>query len=127
MAPAPAKRKSDAVDLTSEDYPSKAGRVASSNGHSDASNGQRFGQDVQFIPLSQIAQLIPSTGGQPTGGDEDDAQAADLIQGSQDIDDSPLNDVTLYGRSIRWPPSNVFEVLKWHRQDTHQDRRCPLL
>ncbi|RMJ28381.1 SNF2 family helicase [Aspergillus sp. HF37] len=98
MAPAPGKRKSDAVDLTGDDQPSKAGRVVSSNGHSDASNGQRFGQDVQFIPLSQIHQPIPSTGSQPTGGDEDDAQAADLVQGSQDIDDSSLNDVTLYDK-----------------------------
>lgn len=104
MAPAPAKRKSDAVDLTGEGHPSKAGRVASSTGHSDASKGQRFGQDVQFIPLSQVAQPIPSTGGQPTGGDEDDAQATDLVQGSQDINDSSLNDVTLYGMSILCSP-----------------------
>ena len=84
----PGKRKFDAVDLTGGDadiHTPKAGRIVSSN----ASTGQRFGQDTEFIPFSELYQ--------PTLTDEDDTQAADLIQGSQDFDDTSLNDYTLYG------------------------------
>ena len=44
---------------------------------------------MQFVPLSQSSQSL--------GQEEDDAQAADLIQGSQDMDDSSYNTYTLYG------------------------------
>lgn len=50
---------------------------------------QRLGQNTQFVPLSQLSQI--------SGADEDDAQAADLIQGSQDFDDASFNDYVLYG------------------------------
>ena len=53
--------------------------------------GQRFGQNTEFFPLSQLPQI--------SGTDEDDAQAADLIQGSQDFDDASFNDYVLYGMS----------------------------
>lgn len=84
------------------------------------SNGQRFGQSTRLIPLSQISgvsraldndrrfgQNIESTPSsqstQAAGADEDDAQAADLIQGSQDFDDDTANSYTLYGMFIYLP------------------------
>lgn len=90
------KRKSDTVDLTGDygeqtrPHPPKTGRVASSSNQSGTGNGQRFGQETEFVPLSQLSQ---------SGADEDDAQAADLIQGSQDVDDASFNDYALYGMS----------------------------
>lgn len=116
----PGKRKSDVVDLTGGDadvHHPKVGRIASSK----ASNGQRFGQDTEFIPFSELYQ--------PALTDEDDTQAADLIQGSQDFDDTSLNDYTLYGIFIfiRYLSLNVFGGLTIGRQGTHQDRGCPLL
>lgn len=90
----PWKRKSDAIDLTGSDgngedsRPLKLGRVASPSGPSNASNGQRLGHYTEFIPLSQFSQ---------SAADEDDAQAVDLIQGSQDLDDATFNDYALYG------------------------------
>lgn len=53
------------------------------------SEGQRFGEATQFVPLSQSSQAI--------GQQEDDEQAADLIQGSQDMDDSVYATFILYG------------------------------
>ncbi|KAI9374923.1 SNF2 family N-terminal domain-containing protein [Aspergillus egyptiacus] len=44
-------------------------------------SGQRFGQDTSFVRLSQASQVSLNE-------DEDDAVAADLIQGSQEGDDS---------------------------------------
>lgn len=100
----PWKRKSDAIDLTHSDEsggdsrPPKLSRVASSSGLSNISNGQRFGQDTEFIPLSQLSQ---------SAADEDDAQAADLIQGSQDLDDASFNNYALYGMS------NLMNIIKY--------------
>ena len=83
MARFPAKRGIEQVDPTADledDRGSKASRITS---------GQRFGEDTQFVPLSQPSQSF--------GQEEGDAQAADLIQGSQDMDDSSYNTYTLYG------------------------------
>lgn len=54
-----------------------------------ASVGQRLGEDTEFLPLSQFSQAI--------GQQEDDEQAADLVQGSQDMDDSVYATFILYG------------------------------
>lgn len=80
MARFPAKRGIEKVDPTADedDRGHKASRITS---------GQRFGEDTQFVPLSQSSQSF--------GQEEDDAQAADLIQGSQDMDDAST--YTLYG------------------------------
>ncbi|KAI9924450.1 hypothetical protein ASPWEDRAFT_56533 [Aspergillus wentii DTO 134E9] len=83
------KRKVDQVDLTTNDGeqpPSKNGRVPSFNGQPSFGNGQRFGESTDFVPLSQAS-----------GADEEDAQAADLVQGSQDIDDSSYSNYLGYG------------------------------
>ncbi|KAF9890959.1 hypothetical protein FE257_005216 [Aspergillus nanangensis] len=78
------KRNIDVVDLTQDDSeplrptPPKTPRVAT---------GERFGEPTAFVPLSQSSQAY---------GDEDDAQAASVVQNSQDADDSPANSI-LYG------------------------------
>ena len=81
------KRKSN-VGLTegnSYNHPSgrapKAIRTALS-----LSSGQRLGESANFIPLSQAA-----------GADEDDEGALDLVQGSQEMDESSLTSSILYG------------------------------
>ncbi|PYI09985.1 hypothetical protein BO78DRAFT_435423 [Aspergillus sclerotiicarbonarius CBS 121057] len=88
MGRTPAKRRIEQVDLTGDGdeasprtLPSKSPRTG---------NGQRFGQDTTFVPLSQSSQVYG-------GDDEDDAQAADLIQGSQDVDDSSIGTYIHYG------------------------------
>lgn len=83
MARFPAKRGIEKVENTAndeDDRGNKASRITS---------GQRFGEDTQFVPLSQPSPSF--------GEEEDDAQAGDLIQGSQDMDDPSYNNYTLYG------------------------------
>lgn len=81
------KRKSNVglTDGNSYNHPSgrapKAIRTALS-----LSSGQRLGEAASFIPLSQAA-----------GADEDDEGALDLIEGSQDVDESSLTSSILYG------------------------------
>ncbi|KKA21876.1 hypothetical protein T310_4040 [Rasamsonia emersonii CBS 393.64] len=87
------KRKADVVDLTASDQedprrPRKIGRGDQTNAHLNVSNGQRFGEDAVFIPLSQASQISLL--------DEDDAGAIDLIQGSQDFDDAAYSNYELY-------------------------------
>lgn len=89
------KRKADVVDLTASDQedprrPRKIGRGDQTNAHLNVSNGQRFGEDAVFIPLSQASQISLL--------DEDDAGAIDLIQGSQDFDDAAYSNYELYGK-----------------------------
>lgn len=111
MARFSAKRGIGQVDPTADE--------SNGRGHkaSRITSGQRFGEDTQFVPLSQSSQSV--------GQEEDDAQAADLIQGSQDADDS-YNNYTLYGtypnriRSWRGILINI-------RPFTHEDCGCPLL
>ncbi|PWY85763.1 hypothetical protein BO94DRAFT_566501 [Aspergillus sclerotioniger CBS 115572] len=88
MGRTPAKRRIEQVDLTGDDdersprnLPSKSPRTG---------NGERLGQDTTFMPLNQSSQVYG-------GEDEDDAQAADLIQGSQVVDDSSIGTYIHYG------------------------------
>lgn len=92
------KRGIDYVDLTDNDQenahrPNKVGRNDRSNALVNASNGQRFGEDTAFVPLSQSSQSRRI--------DDDDAGAVDLVRGSQDSDDNDVNDFELYGVSGR--------------------------
>lgn len=87
------KRISNLVDLVNDDSDapvSKASRTASPSLNS-LSTGQRFGESTDFIPLNQLSQA--------TSADEEDAQAADLIPGSQDGDESSSSNSILYGTS----------------------------
>ena len=94
MAQHPRKRKAGAVDTTvshNDARPAKVGRDTSNIDHDEISTGQRFGEDTEFLPLNQLSQVV--------GADEDDAQATDVIQGSQEEDGSSLSSNILYGRS----------------------------
>ncbi|KAL4919434.1 SNF2 family N-terminal domain-containing protein [Aspergillus aurantiobrunneus] len=53
-------------------------------------SGQRFGQDTTFVPLSHASQVS-------LGEDEDDAEAADLVQGSEVVGDSSDTTQLHYG------------------------------
>lgn len=82
-----AKRPINQVDLTLDEVhevapapPPKYPRVS----------GQRFGQNTTFVPLSQASQVSLE-------GNEDDAEAAGLIQGSQVVDDSSDSSQWHYG------------------------------
>ncbi|KAL5003162.1 SNF2 family N-terminal domain-containing protein [Aspergillus recurvatus] len=87
MGAPPIKRPLHQIDLTLDEAhevaptpPSKYPRVS----------GQRFGQDTTFVPLSQASQVSLEE-------DEDDAAAADLLQGSQVVDDSSDTTQLHYG------------------------------
>ncbi|KAL4909429.1 hypothetical protein BDW74DRAFT_80961 [Aspergillus multicolor] len=87
MGASPAKRPIRQVDLTLDEVhevapapPSKYPRVS----------GQRFGRETTFVPLSQAAQVSLDE-------DEDDAAAADLLQGTQVVDDSADTTQMHYG------------------------------
>lgn len=104
MAQYPGKRKSEAVDLTtngSDDGEARAAKIRQTASSlspegTGTSTGQRFGESTEFLPLNQLSQVV--------GADEDDAQAADLVQGSQDVDESSMGSFVLYGRrSSRTP------------------------
>jgi SWI/SNF-related matrix-associated actin-dependent regulator of chromatin subfamily A3 len=92
MARGQNKRKLDVVDLTEVDgggssaRPSKASRPQRPEPYLSTSNGNRFGENTTFLPLSQASLL-----------DEDDAGAVDLIQGSQDFEDATYSEYQLYG------------------------------
>ncbi|GJP90012.1 hypothetical protein CBS115989_17 [Aspergillus niger] len=72
MGRTPGKRGFEQVDLTTDEATNNTRHHPTPR---TTINGQRFGQDTTFVPLSQ------------SGEDEDDAQATDLIQGSQDAGD----------------------------------------
>ncbi|KAJ5507433.1 hypothetical protein N7527_009576 [Penicillium freii] len=55
----------------------------------DTSSGQRFGESADFIPLNQLSQVV--------GADEEDEVALDVIQGSQEVDETSLTTSILYG------------------------------
>lgn len=92
MTQFPRKRKPDAVDFTETDHgsarASKASRTESFFDSQNVSPGMRFGESADFIPLplSQVALA-----------DEEDDEAAELVQGSQD--DSSTGNFMLYGKS----------------------------
>ncbi|KAJ5657727.1 uncharacterized protein N7484_001376 [Penicillium longicatenatum] len=85
---APRKRKSDVVGLTdnNEARAAKVNRPTPYLDPQDISNGERFGESTDFIPLTQVP-----------GADEDDAQATELVEGSQDVDESSPSSSMLYG------------------------------
>ncbi|KAJ5921227.1 hypothetical protein N7466_009553 [Penicillium verhagenii] len=88
----PRKRKSDVVDLVEDEDDARAAKINRSAPYLDPqniSNGERFGQSAEFLPLSQISQFA--------GADDEDAQAAELVQGSQALDESGLSNTMLYG------------------------------
>lgn len=92
------KRKSNVVDLTNDDSngdarASKASRTASpSQNPQSVSTGQRFGESADFIPLNLLSQV--------SSADDEDAQAADLVQGGHDGDESSFANSILYGTSL---------------------------
>lgn len=111
MAWYPGKRKSEAVDLTtngSDDSDARAAKISRTASSlspegTGTSTGQRFGESTEFLPLNQLSQVA--------GADEDDAQAADLVQGSQDVDESSMGSFVLYGRrSSRTPRGYLSKV-----------------
>lgn len=55
----------------------------------DTSPGQRFGESTDFIPLNQLSQVV--------GADEEDEEALNVIQGSQEVDETSLTSSILYG------------------------------
>ncbi|CAG8406784.1 unnamed protein product [Penicillium salamii] len=84
-----AKRKSN---IDSEALANDAGHAskicrASAGSPESASTGQRFGETADFIPLPPLSQSFEF--------DEDDEEAADEVQGSQDV--SSLTTSILYG------------------------------
>ncbi|KAJ5287188.1 hypothetical protein N7478_002874 [Penicillium angulare] len=90
MTQYPKKRKSDidTVDLKGDDAgrPSKANRTTPYLDPQNVSTGQRFGESADYIPLTQV-----------TGADEDDAEAEELVQGTQGADESSMSSNMHYG------------------------------
>ncbi|CAI7566670.1 unnamed protein product [Penicillium palitans] len=103
------KRKSDVS--SAEDQSGRAPkftRVAPTLNAEKASSGQRFGETVDYIPLSQdtssgrrfgeSADSMPLNQlSQVVGADEEDEEALDVIQGSQEVDEASLTTSILYG------------------------------
>ena len=58
----------------------------------DTSSGQRFGESADFIPLNQLSQVV--------GADEEDEEALDVLQGSQEVDETSLTSSILYGMHL---------------------------
>ncbi|KZN89343.1 putative SWI/SNF-related matrix-associated actin-dependent regulator of chromatin subfamily A member 3-like [Penicillium chrysogenum] len=58
----------------------------------DTSPGQRFGEAVDFIPLNQLSQVF--------GADEEDEEALNVVQGSQEVDETSLTSSILYGERV---------------------------
>jgi SWI/SNF-related matrix-associated actin-dependent regulator of chromatin subfamily A3 len=88
-----AKRNIDQVELTADNggntpQAKKATRPRSNTTAPTTIPGQRFGESTEFVPFSQSSQAIILDG-------EDDAEAEDLIQGSQD--DSSIISFIHYG------------------------------
>ncbi|KAK1145795.1 hypothetical protein N8T08_004036 [Aspergillus melleus] len=91
------KRDINHVDLTSNDgeVPTP-GRTPK---YPRAVSGQRFGQDTDFVPLSQSSQNYAAD-------DDDEEHAADQIMGTQGVDDEMSNNAVLYGEM----PSKIVGV-----------------
>ncbi|KAJ6007724.1 hypothetical protein N7540_011700 [Penicillium herquei] len=73
------KRKSE-IDLTEESdetRPAKTTRDATYLSPEDISPGQRFGENTEFVPLTQVPDA-----------DEDDADAANIAEENEDADES---------------------------------------
>ncbi|KAJ5573642.1 uncharacterized protein N7459_008069 [Penicillium hispanicum] len=91
MTQYPRKRKSDLVDRTQDEdvHTSKAIRTKPAEHLQDIVRGERLGESAEFLPLNQLSQVA--------GADEEDAEAAELVQGSQDVDESSMSTNILYG------------------------------
>ncbi|KAJ5851612.1 uncharacterized protein N7529_010997 [Penicillium soppii] len=85
------KRKSDVRPNASEDEASRAPKASRTAALSPevVSPDHRSGETADFIPLPPLSQVY--------GVDEDDDQAADVVQGSQEVDESSLTTYILYG------------------------------
>ncbi|KAJ5836819.1 Zinc finger RING-type [Penicillium robsamsonii] len=107
------KRKSN-VDSTEDALYTQSGRVPKSTRTAPTlnteatSSGQRFGETVDYIPLDQDISLGQRVGAsvdfmplnqlsQVVGADEDDEEALNVIQGSQEVDETSLTSSILYG------------------------------
>ncbi|KAH8430451.1 HIRAN domain-containing protein [Aspergillus melleus] len=92
------KRDINHVDLTSNDGDgtSTPGRTPK---YPRAVSGQRFGQDTDFVPLSQSSQNYAAD-------DDEEEHAADQIMGTQGADDEMSNNAVLYGEM----PSKIVGV-----------------
>ena len=91
-----AKRRigaTDAADKENANRPAKAVKSHRSGPLANASNGQRFGQETDFIPLSQTSSSSQI--------EDDDAGANDLIQSSQYYDDVDVNEYDHYGEETQ--------------------------
>ncbi|KAL4870522.1 hypothetical protein BDV12DRAFT_165761 [Aspergillus spectabilis] len=86
MVSLPAKRPIRQVDLTQDEVHEVA--PAPPTKHPRLS-GQRFGRETTFVPLSQASQVSLE--------DEDDAVAADVVQGSQEGDEASDTTQLHYG------------------------------
>lgn len=82
------KRTIERVDLTQSD--DEGQRPGLSKTPRTSSSGQRFGEETSFLPLSQSSQAY-------VVDDEDDAQAVDVIPGSQEANDDTPGSTMLFG------------------------------
>lgn len=89
----PRKRKSNVLGWVDcdEDRALKTSRTTGSLSPQSFSTGQRFGESVDFIPLNELSQV--------PGADEEDAEATEIVENSQDADESSLASNFLYGSS----------------------------
>lgn len=105
----PGKRKSDAVTSDTNSHENgdfRASKISRTTVPDlpVTTPGQRFGETADYIPL-ESADYIPLT--QVSGADEDDAQAEDLVQGTQGVDESSVSSATLYGKIPLTIPLNL--------------------
>ncbi|KAJ5182740.1 Zinc finger RING-type [Penicillium capsulatum] len=90
MTQNPQKRKSNVLDLVEHDnQAAKTSRAVDSLSPPSFSTGQRFGENVDFIPLNQLSQV--------PGADEEDAEATEILESSQDADEASLEANIRYG------------------------------
>lgn len=102
-----AKRKSNVTPDGLETEAGRAPKVSRTPAlNSEISSGQRFGESVDFIPLPPLSQSFEA--------DEADEDAADVVEGSQDVDESSLTTSILYGmhRSITLLKSSISQYEK---------------
>lgn len=79
------KRKPETVDLTQGNTPARASKTPRTESSFDpqiVTPGQRFGESEDFISLNQLSQI--------DGADDEDAQAAELVQGTQESSNNVL-------------------------------------
>lgn len=83
------KRKSNDGSDAPENEVARAPKASRIALNPEETTGQRFGETVDFIPLPPLSQVFAF--------DQDDDQAADVVQGSQEVDDYSLTTYILYG------------------------------